>query len=71
MWPMWSRLQADGKIVLVGISQAKQFLHIKIAELEFMVFNERIDIENGNTLVPTRTGLGVTLSDQARAWPEN
>jgi len=32
------------------------------------LFNERIDIHNGRMLVPTRTGLGVSLSEQARAW---
>jgi L-talarate/galactarate dehydratase len=32
------------------------------------LFNERIDIRNGRMLVPTRTGLGVSLSEQARAW---
>ena len=32
------------------------------------LFNERIHIENGRMRVPTRTGLGVSLSDQAKAW---
>ena len=32
------------------------------------LFNERIEIHNGRMLVPTRTGLGVSLSEQARAW---
>jgi L-talarate/galactarate dehydratase len=32
------------------------------------LFNERIEIENGRMRVPTRPGLGVTLSEQARAW---
>ena len=32
------------------------------------LFNERIEIKNGRMLVPTRPGLGLTLSDQARAW---
>lgn len=32
------------------------------------LFNERIEIRNGRMLVPTRTGLGVSLSEQARAW---
>ena len=32
------------------------------------LFNERIDIHNGRMLVPTRTGLGVSLSEQVRAW---
>jgi L-talarate/galactarate dehydratase len=32
------------------------------------LFNERIEIEAGRMLVPTRPGLGVTLNEQARAW---
>ena len=32
------------------------------------LFNERLEIRNGRMLVPTRPGLGVSLSDQARAW---
>lgn len=32
------------------------------------LFNERLEIKNGRMLVADRPGLGVTLSDQARAW---
>jgi L-alanine-DL-glutamate epimerase-like enolase superfamily enzyme len=32
------------------------------------LFNERLEIEEGRIVVPTRAGLGLTLSDQARAW---
>lgn len=32
------------------------------------LFNERLETKNGHMLVPDRPGLGVTLSDQARAW---
>ncbi len=32
------------------------------------LFNERIEIANGRMLVPTRPGLGLSLSGQARAW---
>lgn len=32
------------------------------------LFNERLEIKNGRMLVPNRPGIGVTLSDQARAW---
>jgi len=32
------------------------------------LFNERIEIKGGRMLVPTRPGLGLTLSEQARAW---
>ena len=32
------------------------------------LFNERLDIRAGRMLVPTRPGLGVSLSQQARAW---
>ena len=32
------------------------------------LFNERIEISKGRMLVPTRPGLGVTLSEQAQAW---
>ena len=32
------------------------------------LFNERLETKNGRMMVPDRTGLGVTLSDQARAW---
>jgi L-talarate/galactarate dehydratase len=32
------------------------------------LFNERLEIEGGRIRVPTRPGLGVSLSEQARAW---
>jgi len=32
------------------------------------LFNERLEIAGGRMKVPTRPGLGVTLSEQARAW---
>ena len=32
------------------------------------LFNERLEIKGGRMLVPTRPGLGVSLSEQARAW---
>jgi L-alanine-DL-glutamate epimerase-like enolase superfamily enzyme len=32
------------------------------------LFNERIDIKGGRMLVPTRPGLGLSLTEQARAW---
>ena len=32
------------------------------------MFNERLEIRDGRMLVPNRPGLGLTLSDQARAW---
>jgi L-alanine-DL-glutamate epimerase-like enolase superfamily enzyme len=32
------------------------------------LFNERIEIGNGRMVVPTRPGLGLSLSEQARAW---
>jgi L-talarate/galactarate dehydratase len=32
------------------------------------LFNERIEIANGRMLVPTRPGLGLSLSEQAAAW---
>jgi L-alanine-DL-glutamate epimerase-like enolase superfamily enzyme len=32
------------------------------------LFNERLETTNGRMFVPDRPGLGVTLSDQARAW---
>lgn len=32
------------------------------------LFNERLDIQDGRMVVPTRPGLGLSLSDQARAW---
>ncbi|MFF1383855.1 mandelate racemase/muconate lactonizing enzyme family protein [Arthrobacter sp. NPDC058288] len=32
------------------------------------LFNERLETKNGRMLVPDRPGLGVSLSDQARAW---
>lgn len=32
------------------------------------LFNERLETKAGRMLVPDRPGLGVTLSDQARAW---
>jgi L-alanine-DL-glutamate epimerase-like enolase superfamily enzyme len=32
------------------------------------LFNERLEIQDGRMLVPTRPGLGLSLSEQARAW---
>lgn len=32
------------------------------------LFNERLETKDGRMLVPNRPGLGVTFSDQARAW---
>ncbi len=32
------------------------------------LFEERLEIKSGRMLVPTRPGLGLTLSEQARAW---
>lgn len=32
------------------------------------LFNERLETKDGRMLVPDRPGLGITLSDQARAW---
>ncbi len=32
------------------------------------LFNERLETKDGRMLVPSRPGLGVTFSDQARAW---
>ncbi|XRQ02337.1 L-talarate/galactarate dehydratase [Actinomadura welshii] len=32
------------------------------------LFNERLTIRDGRMHVPSRPGLGITLSDQARAW---
>lgn len=32
------------------------------------LFNERLETKQGRMLVPDRPGLGVTLSDQTRAW---
>jgi len=32
------------------------------------MFNERLEIKDGRMIVPDRPGLGVTLSEQARAW---
>ena len=32
------------------------------------LFNERIEIKDGRMLVPTRPGLGLSLSDQVTAW---
>ena len=32
------------------------------------LFNERLEIQDGRMLVPTRPGLGFSLTEQARAW---
>ena len=32
------------------------------------LFNERLEIKDGRMLVPTRPGLGLSLTEQARAW---
>ena len=33
-----------------------------------LLFNERIEINNGRMLVPTRPGLGLSLSEQSKTW---
>lgn len=32
------------------------------------LFNERIEVANGRMIVPTRPGIGVSMSEQAKAW---
>jgi L-alanine-DL-glutamate epimerase-like enolase superfamily enzyme len=32
------------------------------------LFNERLEVKDGRMIVPTRLGLGVSLSEQARSW---
>ncbi len=32
------------------------------------LFNERLEVKDGRMLVPSRPGLGVSMSEQARAW---
>lgn len=32
------------------------------------LFNERLEVQDGRMLVPSRPGLGVSMSEQARAW---
>ena len=32
------------------------------------LFNERLEVKDGRMLVPTRPGLGVSISEQARIW---
>ncbi|MNT84134.1 hypothetical protein D3C72_2241110 [compost metagenome] len=32
------------------------------------LFNERLEIKDGRMLVPTRPGLGITLSEQSGHW---
>jgi L-alanine-DL-glutamate epimerase-like enolase superfamily enzyme len=32
------------------------------------LFNERLELKGGRMIVPTRPGLGLSLSEQARAW---
>jgi len=32
------------------------------------LFNERLETRDGRMLVPTRPGLGLSLSDQVKAW---
>jgi L-alanine-DL-glutamate epimerase-like enolase superfamily enzyme len=32
------------------------------------LFNERLDIKGGRMIVPARPGIGISLSEQARAW---
>jgi L-talarate/galactarate dehydratase len=32
------------------------------------LFNERLEVKDGRMLVPTRPGLGVSLSEKTRVW---
>jgi L-alanine-DL-glutamate epimerase-like enolase superfamily enzyme len=32
------------------------------------LFNERLETRDGRMLVPTRPGLGLTLSEQVKPW---
>jgi L-talarate/galactarate dehydratase len=34
------------------------------------LFNERLEIRDGRMLLPTRPGLGITLTDQAHSWTQ-
>jgi L-alanine-DL-glutamate epimerase-like enolase superfamily enzyme len=35
------------------------------------LFNERLEMRDGRAVVPTRPGIGFSLSDQARAWTKD
>jgi L-alanine-DL-glutamate epimerase-like enolase superfamily enzyme len=71
--------QADAAGLMLGPHFAME-LHVHLAaayptepwveHFEWLepLFNERIEIANGRMLVPTRPGLGLSLSEQARAW---
>jgi L-alanine-DL-glutamate epimerase-like enolase superfamily enzyme len=71
-------LAADAGLRLAPHFAMELHLHLAAAyELEPWVehfdwleplFNERLEIADGRMLVPDRPGLGLTLSDQARAW---
>jgi L-alanine-DL-glutamate epimerase-like enolase superfamily enzyme len=32
------------------------------------LFNERLELRDGRMLIPSRPGLGLTVSDQAASW---
>lgn len=76
-------MQTAGLAQHAGLTLAPHFvmeLHIHLAatyptetwveHFEWLepLFNERLEIANGRMMVPTRPGLGLSLSDQARAW---
>lgn len=43
-------------------------VHLAAAYPREPLFNERIEIKDGRMRVPTRPGLGLTLSEQVKAW---
>ena len=71
--------QADNAGLMLGPHFAME-LHVHLAaayprepwveHFEWLepLFNERIEIKDGRMLVPTRPGLGLSLSEQTKAW---
>jgi L-alanine-DL-glutamate epimerase-like enolase superfamily enzyme len=80
-WPPF--LKVAGMASNAGLMLAPHFameLHVHLAaayptepwveHFEWLepLFNERLELKDGRMLVPTRPGIGVSLSEQARAW---
>ena len=79
-----TRLQAEGLVETErGLGLAPHFameIHLHLAaayprepwveHFDWLdpLFNERLETKDGRMIVPDRPGLGITLSDQARAW---
>ena len=61
---------AGGNVALALLVNALATAAALFALIEWLepLFNERLETRDGRMLVPTRPGLGLSLSDQVKPW---